>query len=133
MDQNLQLFFRTEICKDWLSIKEGGKPETFWVAEHESVNEVDNYISTPVVACWYFDGVKFHTKLPSDFAAFMNLAAGHPYGTKTYEIGYGGYASLNSSIDDIVLYWQFGGLFGTGYLYFRDAEGVFKRKKTWKS
>ncbi len=131
MQAEWQAYFLEQIRDDWFRINPGGRPDTYWVAEHLIATNEDFHLSSPVVAAWYFDGRSYSARDPSSFAAFMNLGV-RCREDRVFEIGYGGFAPLENS-EDVAAYYQFAGLFGQGYHFVREASGSFVRHDTWRS
>lgn len=131
IEADYQSYLRSQVANDWADLPQEGRPKTFWIAEHRPVSDANGPLGTPIVACWYFDGREFIEKPHSDFAAFMNLAAGPSSGVGGFEIGYGGFAPILDS-GEVALYWQFGGLLGVGYRCSGSA-GHYAREEVWRS
>ena len=131
VEAEFRSFLLGKVVEDWLAIAPGARPETFWIGEHESTDEPDSHLSTPIMAGWYFDGREFHERPASGMAAFANLAAGYPYTTGRFEIGIGGFARIGDS-EEVALYWQFGGLHGLGYRCYSGA-GRYFCDEAWRS
>lgn len=131
IDSGLRSFLLRKIAADWLELPPQARPGTIWVGEHEPTDHPDSPLSTPIIAAWLFDGREFHERPCSAMAAFLNLAAGYPYTTGTFEIGVGGFARIDGS-EEIAMYWQFGGLLGLGYRCI-SSEGRFSCEEAWRS
>jgi len=128
MHDEIDQYFLDEIHYEWEKFTSGSlnKPETYWFAKHQPIQELDEIITSSPIQVWLFNGASYIKKHKSEFMAFMNLASGfavRPGGT--FEIGYGGYAQISDS-KDIALYWSFAGRYGAGYIYEYTTSGYIK-------
>lgn len=124
-----------ELRSIWSSTSQELRPESFWIAQHASMDSGMSEPDTLIEAAWFFGAQGLQQKTSSDYVRFIGVHSGKGWASgtsvppaagvfnnrayRTHTIGLAAFGLVRAT-DMIYLHYIWGGTHGRGSLYTFD-------------